>query len=147
VDAPVFVGIAASSDVAAYLQGVSHAVVTDLPMDGDLGGPTYSRVPGSTKPTPPADAGIWVDQASGTGTQSITWPLKEGSWTVVVMDPSGSSGVFADVSAGVTIPGLSWVVAILFSLAGVGLVIAVALLLVAFRSRPTAAVTGPGERA
>jgi hypothetical protein len=147
IGAPLFVGIAASSDVAKYLAGVSHSVVTDLPMNGDLGGPTYDRVPGNTQPTPPADADIWVDQASGTGTQTITWPLEQGSWTIVVMDPSGKPGVFADVSAGVTIPGLSWVVGILFSLAGIGLVIAVALLLVAFRSRPAAVTAGPGERA
>jgi hypothetical protein len=147
VDAPVFVGIAASSDVADYLAGVSHAVVTDLPMDGDLGGPTYDRVPGDSQPAAPGDADFWVAQASGTGTQSITWPLEQGSWTVVVMDPTGGAGVFADVTAGVTIPGISWVIGILLSLAGVGLVIAVALLLVAFRSQRTPTTTGPGERA
>ena len=147
VDAPVFVGIAASADVARYLGDVRHTVVTDLPMDGDLGGPTYSRVPGGAPSMRPAEAGFWVDQASGTGTQTITWPLEEGSWTVVVMDPTGGPGVFADVTAGVTIPGLSWVIGILLSLAGVGLVIAVALLLVAFRSQRTPTVTGSGERA
>ena len=147
VDTPVFVGIAASADVRRYLAGVRHTVVTDLPMDGDLGGPTYSRVPGGAPSTRPAEAGFWVDQASGTGSQTITWPLEEGSWTVVVMDPTGGPGVFADVTAGVTIPGLSWVIGILLSLAGVGLVIAVALLLVAFRSRRTPTTAGSGERA
>jgi hypothetical protein len=147
VDSPVFVGIAATSDVQRYLAGVPHAVVTDLPMDGDLGGPTYNRVPGTSKPTAPADASFWVAQSSGVGTQSIVWPIESGSWTVVVMDPSGGQGVFADVTAGVTIPGISWVIGILLSLAGVGLVITVALLLVAFRSQRTPTTTGPGERA
>jgi hypothetical protein len=147
VDAPVFVGIAATSDVERYLAGVSHAVVTDLPMDGDLGGPTYNRVPGDAQPTAPGDADFWVAQSAGVGTQSITWPLENGSWTVVVMDPTGGPGVFADVTAGVTIPGMSWVIGILLSLAGVGLVIAVALLLVAFRTQRTPTMTGSGERA
>ena len=104
-------------------------------------------MPGDSQPAAPGDADFWVAQASGTGTQSITWPLEQGSWTVVVMDPTGGAGVFADVTAGVTIPGISWVIGILLSLAGVGLVIAVALLLVAFRSQRTPTTPGPGERA
>lgn len=146
VAGPLFVGIAATSDVQSYLAGVRHAVVTDLPMDGDLGSPRYQTVPGASAPTAPAKADFWVAQSSGDGTQTITWPLENGSWTVVVMEPSGGAGVFADVTAGVTIPGLSWVVGILFTLAGTGLVIAVALLLVAFRSRRPATTTGTGER-
>jgi hypothetical protein len=135
VDAPVFVGVAASADVADYLGGVRHAVVKDLPMNGDLGGPTYSRVPGGSPRTAPADSDIWVASSAGSGTQTVTWPLESGSWTVVVMNPDATSGVFADVKAGVTIPGLAWVIGILFSIAAVGLVIAVALMLIAFSSR------------
>jgi hypothetical protein len=146
VNGPVFLGIAATSDVQKYLAGVRHAVVTDLPMDGDLGSPTYQNVPGASAPAAPGKADFWVAQSSGAGSQTITWPLESGSWTVVVMEPSGKAGVFADVSAGVTIPGLSWVIGILFTLAGTGLVIAVALLLVAFSSRRTAPTTGTGER-
>ena len=136
LDEPLFVGIAATEDVADYLADVPHAVVTDLPVSGDPGDPTYENIPGDAAPTAPGDADFWVAQSSGTGTQSVTWPLETGTWTVVVMDPEPSPGVFADVSAGVTVPGISWVIGILLSLAGIGLIIAVALLLIAFRSRP-----------
>ena len=118
-----------------YLAGVEHAVVTDLRMDGNVGRPTYRQVPGASTPAPPGDEGFWVAQSSGVGTRSITWPLESGSWTVVMMDPTGKPGVVADVSAGVTVPGISWVVGVLLSLAAIGLMIAVALLLVALRTR------------
>jgi hypothetical protein len=135
LDAPVFVGVAATSDVEAYLAGVPHAVVSDLPMNGELSGPDYRNVPGDGAPGMlPTEADFWVAQSAGTGTQEITWPIEAGSWTVVVMDPTGGPGVFADVEAGVTVPGISWVIGILLSIAAVILIIAVALLLVAFRS-------------
>jgi hypothetical protein len=131
---PVFVGVASSADVVSYLGNVEHVVVTDLRMNGDLGDPTYRTVPGVGTPGAPAAQDFWVAQASGTGTQSIQWTLESGTYTVVVMDPGGGTGVFADVAAGVTVPGMSWVVGVLLSLAGTGLIIAIALLLVAFHN-------------
>ena len=146
--APVFVGVASSADVADYLGGVEHAVATNLRMNGDLGDPSYRTVPGDSAPAAPADQTFWLAQASGTGTQAIEWPLESGTYTVVVMDPGGGTGVFADVAAGVTVPGMSWVVGVLLSLAGIGLIIAIALLLIAFRNPAPAppappATTGP----
>ncbi|MGZ8743716.1 MAG: DUF4389 domain-containing protein [Nocardioides sp.] len=153
LDAPVFIGVAATSDVEAYLADVPHAVVSDMAMNGDLGDPNYQNVPGDGVPgVLPTQADFWVAQSAGTGTQEITWPIEAGSWTVVVMDPTGGPGVFADVEAGVTVPGISWVIGILLSIAAVILIIAVALLLVAFRSRsaappapPAAPQAPPGE--
>ena len=144
LDAPVFIGVAETSDVEAYLAGVPHAVVSDMPMNGNLGDPNYKNVPGDGVPgVLPTQADIWVAQSAGTGTQEITWPIEAGSWTVVVMDPTGGPGVFADVEAGVTVPGISWVIGIMLSIAAVILIIAVALLLVAFRSKPAAPLPRP----
>ena len=132
--APVFVGVARASDVAAYLAGVQHAVVTDLPWNGNSTSPTYRNVGGTATPAPPAAQGFWVAKASGPGTQSIRWPLKEGTWTVVVMNTDGSHGVFTDVAAGVTVPGLGWMIGVMLVVAALGVIISVALLLVAFRT-------------
>ncbi|MGN6574158.1 MAG: DUF4389 domain-containing protein [Nocardioides sp.] len=131
---PVFIGVGSSADVANYLGDVEHVVVTDLRMNGDLGDPSYRNVPGGGAPGAPADQDFWVAQASGTGTQAIDWTLESGTYTVVVMDPTGASGVFADVAAGVTVPGMSWVVGVLLSIAATGLIVAIALLLIAFRT-------------
>ncbi len=144
---PVFVGVASSADVATYLGGVEHAVVTNLRMNGDLGDPSYRTLPGDTAPAAPTTQDFWVAQASGTGTQAIEWTLESGTYTVVVMEPGGGTGVFADVAAGVTVPGMSWVVGLLLSLAGTGLIVAIALLLIAFRNptpRPTTPTTTEG---
>ncbi len=137
---PVFVGLARASDVESWLAGVPYAVTTRLPMNGDDA--SYRLVDGTGAPGDPTRADFWVAKASGTDTQSITWPLEDGTWTIVVMNADSSRGVVADVSAGVTIPGISWVVAILLSIALTSLVIAI-LLLVAALHRPRPAASAP----
>ena len=133
-NAPVFVGVARSIDVAAYLSGVQHAVVTDLPMNGNVNAPQYVNIPGTQTPKPPAAQSFWVAKASGTGTQTVRWPIEDGTWTIVVMNADGSHGVFADVAAGVTVPGLGWIIGVLLGVAALGLIVSVALLLIAFRA-------------
>jgi hypothetical protein len=137
-DMPVFVGLAATRDVDAYLDGVAHAVVTGLPASDVAGAPSYRTEPGTGPATDPATADFWVAQSSGTGRQVIEWPVQEGTWSVVVMNPDGSRLVDADVTAGVTAPALTWVVTTLLILTAAGLVVAAVLLVVALhRPRET----------
>jgi hypothetical protein len=108
-DEPVFVGVASTDDVAAYLEGVWHAEVVDLETTdtGDVV-PVYD-VSGRGAPTSaPGDLDIWVAQASGSGTVSLVWPADEGSWTLVVMNADGGSAVGAHVAVGATLPWLGW---------------------------------------
>jgi hypothetical protein len=96
--APVFVGIARTSDVDGYLRGVDHAVVTDFdsaPFHAD-----YREQPGRAVPAPPAKQRIWDAAAQGAGKQTLTWDVRDGDWSVVVMNADGTPGVHADVSAG-----------------------------------------------
>jgi hypothetical protein len=122
---PVFVGIAREVDAARYLSGVRHSAVTNL------GGqtPAYDEYPGAEPAASPAQAGIWVAQASGPGTQSVVWPARNGRWTVVVMNADASARVIADADVGVQAPALPWVAVGLLA-AGVGL-LAVSVVLVA----------------
>jgi hypothetical protein len=101
-DKDMFVGIARTSDVSAYLRGTAHATVTDLdygPFDAD-----YDTAGGARRAEPPTDQRIWAAQAHGAGAQSLTWDVADGDWSVVVMNADGSPGVDAGVKAGANVP-------------------------------------------
>jgi hypothetical protein len=110
---PVFVGIARSSDVEAYLNDTDHATLTDVdfdPFEAD-----YANHRAARRPAPPATQDIWAESAQGGGRQTVTWDVENGSWSVVVMNADGSRGVDTDVSAGAEVPFLDDV-----ALAGLG---------------------------
>ena len=103
---PIFVGIARKADVDAYLGGVEHAVVDDLEWDPFK--VTYTFQPGTRSPAAPASQQFWAASAQGTGEQSLTWVVKSGDWSVVVMNADGSPGVDADVGVGIKVPNAIW---------------------------------------
>jgi hypothetical protein len=141
----VFLGIAATRDAEAYLRGVAHATVVDIPPRPAA--PVYSTTPGSAPQTAPTDAQIWVAQSVGAGTHSVTFPLESGDWTVVVMNADGQAAVNADIAVGATVPGLRWLVAILLSVAGTGLLIGVVLVVAAVQTaRTPTPMQGEGVR-
>ena len=110
---PVFVGIARSSDVEAYLSDTDHATLTDVdfdPFEAD-----YANHRAARRPAPPATQDIWAESAQGAGRQTVTWDVENGSWSVVVMNADGSRGVDTDASAGAEVPFLDDV-----ALAGLG---------------------------
>jgi hypothetical protein len=107
---PVFVGIAPTGDVSAYLRASAHSSVTDL--DASPFRVTYRAHPGDRRPAAPAQQRFWAASAHGSGTQTMTWKVRDGSWSVVVMNADGSRGVDAGVSAGASVPfltPLAWV--------------------------------------
>jgi hypothetical protein len=100
-DKPVFVGIAPTGDVSRYLQGSAHDIVRDIsysPFDAD-----YQHHAGDWQPAAPATKRIWAASAHGTGTQTLTWDVRDGNWSVVVMNADASRGVDVDMSAGAKI--------------------------------------------
>jgi hypothetical protein len=108
-DKAVFVGIARTDEVTSYLSGVDHTILTD--MDYDPFEASYSRRGGDSKPAPPADQRIWAASTQGSGSQTLTWDVEDGDWSVVVMNADGSPGVQVDVSAGAKVPyltGIGW---------------------------------------
>jgi hypothetical protein len=114
----VFVGVADTADVSAYLDGVAHAEATEVAYPGgDLG---LRRVAGTEEPTPPEDEGFWTSSITGDG--ELTWALDEGDWSVVVMNADASAGVDVAGTATARIPILGTAVAVLLVL-GVPLMI------------------------
>jgi hypothetical protein len=111
---PVFVGIGRKSEVASYLQSVAHEAVTDFEIDPFS--VTYARRPGSATPAVPTAQTFWAVEASGGGQQTVTWPVKQGAWAVVVMNADAARGIRTDVSVGARVPFVLWL--------GIGLLIA-----------------------
>ena len=126
----LFLGVARTEDVDRYLAGVAHATLTDV-----VGAPSYDTSTGSAPRSAPQALDLWRTSTSGTGELSVTWPVDEGTWTVVAMNADGSAGVeAAEVAAGVTLPALDWVTAVLLSVGCTGLVVAVVALVLTLRS-------------
>jgi hypothetical protein len=105
----VFVGIAPTEAVRRYLGDSAYSEVSDI--DVDPFDATYRPHGGAARPAAPATRRMWVASAHGAGRQSLTWDVRHGNWSVVVMNEDGSKGVDAGVSAGADAPiigTLSW---------------------------------------
>lgn len=129
----VFIGIARTSDVVAYLDGVAHSTVQD-PFGGDQT-PNTDFTDGGSPGRAPQDASFWVASARGQGQQTLTWKAESGNWTLVVMNGEGTTPVAADVSAGATIPILGDIAIALLIAGLIGAAIS-AVILVAALNRP-----------
>jgi hypothetical protein len=134
----VFVGIAPTREVTRYLNGTSHALVTDVsysPFSAD-----YRAHPAGPQPGTPAEQTFWAATAHGTGQQALEWDVEDGDWSVVVMNEDSSRNVDAQISAGAELPflsGIGWGVTI----GGlVLLVLAAGLTVVGVRAKPREAV-------
>jgi hypothetical protein len=104
---PVFIGVGHTGDVARYLAQVEHAQVTAF--DTDPFELTEHRIAGTAQPSAPAGKNLWRVQASGTGTQTITWPVEKGRWSAVVMNADGSRDVSIALRIGARVPALKWI--------------------------------------
>jgi hypothetical protein len=70
---------------------------------------TYLPVTGGTPQGPPTEQRFWAASASGVGTQTLTWKVREGDWSVVLMNSDGSRGVAANIDVGAKMSFLLWV--------------------------------------
>ena len=106
-DKNLFIGIGPEAEVSRYLGDVAHANVQDL--DFDPFRATYLSVSGGAPEGPPTDQTFWAASASGVGTQTLSWKVREGDWSVVLMNADGSRGVAADIDLGAKLSFLLWV--------------------------------------
>jgi hypothetical protein len=94
--AGLFIGIGPTAEVRHYLRGVGYTQVTDVRFDPFR--VSYRQVEGSGTPEPPGQQEFWaVSSTNG----ELTWDVRSGAWSIVVMNADGSRGVDADLSVGV----------------------------------------------
>jgi hypothetical protein len=123
---PLFVGIAHTADVNRYLAPVQHDELRDINFDPFK---VDYRSLGSGAPTAlPSSESFWQTRASGTGTQTISWPVKRGHWSAVVMNADGSRNVSVDAQLAARLSGAWWFVAGFIALGALSLVGGIALI-------------------
>jgi hypothetical protein len=97
---PLFAGVAATGDVARYLGGVSYTTVNAHDVTDH---------PGTGVPAAPASAALpWAMQAQGTGSLTLSWEIRNGDWTVVVMNQDAVPGLTVRAEAGLSAVALPW---------------------------------------
>jgi len=109
---PPFLGVALQRDVDAYLAHVSHSKLRDY--DVATSDQEYDSVAGTQPPARPASQSIWV--ASTRSSTPLRWKLREGNWSIVLMNADASKGVAADVKVGADVGYLGWLAAGLLTL-------------------------------
>ena len=127
----VFIGIAATDDIEAYLDDVAFDEITSF----DDREPVYAPRPGHGAVDAPTGQTFWVAEASGPGVQQLDWEARNGNWSVVVMNADGSDEVVADVTVGVSSDAVLPTGIALIVLGGIGLVGSVALIVIGARGR------------
>jgi hypothetical protein len=131
----VFVGVAPTRDLEAYLGGAAYDRITGVEADPF----TYTLERRGTEGTlteVPADQMFWTAQASGEGTQRLVWDVTPGTYTVVVMNADATAGVDVDVRAAGKFALLT-PIAIGLAVAG-GLMLLGAAVLIVYGARPGA---------
>lgn len=129
-DGEVFVGIARSADVEQYLDGASYDDVIDI--DDRV---EYRTHTGTAALAPPVDQGFWAATASGPGELELEWEVRNGDWTVVVMNADGSSDVAADVELGMASGAIVPIGIVAIVLGSIGVLLGAGLLVFGIRGR------------
>ena len=127
----VFVGIARSADVEAYLADAAFSELVDV----DDRRPRYEQFDGERSIDPPIEQDFWTVSAAGPGEQQLDWDARGGRWSVVVMNADGAPVVAADVEIGVRSGAVTPVAIGLLVIGGVVTAVALVLIVVGARGR------------
>jgi len=111
----VFIGIARTSAINSYLDGISYSETRDFSVHSDT--LRLNTFQGANAAPAPTTQNFWVASVNGSGTQTLQWDITEGRYSVVLMNADGSSPIDADVSVGIKVP-------VVFHAVGIGLLVA-----------------------
>lgn len=105
----LFMGIAATADVDAFLDGVAHDEIADLVFNAEadqIRDVQYTTHEATATPSLPGTETFWVASVAGTGLQTLDWPVESGEWTAVIMNADASRGVTAELALGARVPNI-----------------------------------------
>ena len=125
----IFVGIANTDDVDAYLGGVPHAIVEDL--DEESFSLTYRVDASGEAPRSPSEQPFWISSTYGPGLQALEWEIETGDFSFVVMNVDATDGISFEAVVGARIPLIRSVGAGLLIGGGVALAVGTILLALA----------------
>ena len=134
-ESEIFVGVASTSSVETYLDGVAHTTMAPENAFGDRHLAVCAASGGHAPAARPASLPIWTTYSQGQGEQIISWPFEEGDWTVVIMRADATRGLDVKVNAAATIPAIGLALPTLLIVAGALLLFGLSLL-VGSRSTP-----------
>jgi hypothetical protein len=131
---PLFIAIARTEHVDRYLAHVEHDELRDI--ESDASGIDYRQLGAGAPPALPATQSIWRAHTTGTGSQTITWPVEKGHWSAVAMNADGSRSVSVDAQLAARVSYVWWIVTGLFVIGGLSLAGGGALVYSGARTRP-----------
>jgi hypothetical protein len=123
---PLFIGIGRTKDIDRYLARVEHDELRDINFDPFK--IDYRRLGTGAPTAPPSTQSFWQTRARGTGTQVVSWPVKRGHWSAVVMNADGSRNVSVDAQLAARLSGAWWFVAAFIALGALSLAGGIALI-------------------
>jgi hypothetical protein len=104
---------------------------------------TYNQAIGSRPPSSPGGAGFWAASGVVRDSGAVSWNVKRGSWTVVVMNADGSAGIDASLELGAKVPFLTPTGIAFTASGGVLLLAGLAAVVYGLRNRPPPRPLGP----
>lgn len=123
----VFIGILRQQDALGYLGSAEYSQVTRFRMDNPWGRDPYVEYRlhrGEAITVSPTELDVWVAEATGYGTQTLTWSPEPGKYWLVIMNADSSAVVDVETGVSVKAPVIVWVARGLFvgglALTGVG---------------------------
>jgi hypothetical protein len=140
---PLFVGIARAEDVNRYLARVQHDELRDMNFDPFK--VDYRPIGTGAPRALPSTQGFWQTRASGAGTQTISWPVKKGQWSAVVMNANGSRNISVDAQLAARLAGAWWFVAAFIALGALSLLGGIALVRSGARKQASQPATASKE--
>jgi hypothetical protein len=93
-------------------------------------------VAGTAPAMPPTRAALWVARSSGSGPQTLIWPVSSGNWKMVVMNADSSRPVSVSVNIAARLPALTAIAVGLLAAGAVCLVAGVILIVITIRRAP-----------
>jgi len=125
----IFLGVAETDALDAYLGGVAYAVIDEMGEDS-FEFSYRTNETGEAPPAPPT-VDIWVTSAYGVGEQVIEWEISSGDFSFVVMNEAATEGMEFEVVVGARVPLIKSVGVSLLVGGGVALALGTILLAIA----------------